>query len=99
MINPKCRDGYARIIQRTFRQFQEKEPSNAQLVWNNSPNDNTPDDEKFLDLTKHEVKNPQTQEQFNQWCTKWIELYKNNPMMHSSLLIVNIKNIIFHIIR
>ncbi|CAG8721523.1 7177_t:CDS:2 [Cetraspora pellucida] len=27
-----------------------------------------------------------TREQFNQWCTKWIELYKNNPMMRSSII-------------
>ena len=32
------------------------------------------------------MKNPQTREQFNQWRTKWIELYKNNPMMRSSVI-------------
>jgi len=73
---PKSRDGYARIIQRAFRRFQEKEPSNARLAWNSLPNDNTPDDGKFLGLTRRKVKNPQTREQFNQWRTKWMELYK-----------------------
>ncbi|RIB20007.1 hypothetical protein C2G38_2180313 [Gigaspora rosea] len=64
----------------------KKEPSNAQLAWNSLPNDNTPDDKKFLDLTRCKVKNPQTREQFNQWCTKWILFYKNNPMMRSSII-------------
>ncbi|CAJ0651597.1 2439_t:CDS:2, partial [Entrophospora sp. SA101] len=27
-----------------------------------------------------------TREQFNQWRTKWIELYKNDPMMRSSII-------------
>ncbi|CAJ0839263.1 1534_t:CDS:2 [Entrophospora sp. SA101] len=74
------------IIQRAWRRFQEKEPSNAQLAWNSLPNDNTPDDKKFLGLTQHKIKNPQTREQFNQWRTKWIELYKNDPMMRSSII-------------
>ncbi|CAJ0868181.1 18778_t:CDS:2 [Entrophospora sp. SA101] len=69
-----------------WRRFQEKEPSNAQLAWNSLPNDNTPDDKKFLGLTQHKIKNPQTREQFNQWRTKWIELYKNDPMMRSSII-------------
>ena len=49
-------------------------------------NDGTSDDEKFLGLTRRKVKNPQTREQFNQWRTKWIELYKNDPMMRSSII-------------
>ncbi|CAG8459045.1 22451_t:CDS:2 [Cetraspora pellucida] len=49
-------------------------------------NNNTLDDMKFLGLTRHEVKNSQTREQFNQWCTEWIELYKNNPIMCSSII-------------
>ncbi|RIB12372.1 hypothetical protein C2G38_2200858 [Gigaspora rosea] len=61
-------------------------PSNARLAWNSLGNDNTPDDMKFLGLTRREVKNSQTREQFNQWRTKWIELYKNNPMMCSSII-------------
>ncbi|RIB04853.1 hypothetical protein C2G38_2221251 [Gigaspora rosea] len=49
-------------------------------------NDNTSDDKKFLGLTPHKVKISQTREQFNQWRTKWIELYKNNSMMCSSII-------------
>ncbi|CAJ0839259.1 1532_t:CDS:2 [Entrophospora sp. SA101] len=67
---------YSRIIQSAWKRFRGRVPSNARLVWNSLPNDNTPDDEKFLGLTRHKIKNPQTQEQFNQWRTKWIELYK-----------------------
>jgi len=74
--NPKSQDGYARIIQTAYRRFKERVPSNARLAWNSLPNDNTPDDGKFLGLTRRKVKNPQTREQFNQWRTKWIELYK-----------------------
>ncbi|CAG8601066.1 9895_t:CDS:2 [Cetraspora pellucida] len=38
----------------------EREPSNAQLAWLSLPNDNIPDDEKFLGLISHKVENPQT---------------------------------------
>ncbi|CAG8686090.1 4520_t:CDS:2, partial [Ambispora gerdemannii] len=31
-------------------------------------------------LTKHKVKNPQTPKQFNQWRTKWMELYKQSNL-------------------
>ncbi|RHZ71210.1 hypothetical protein Glove_261g91 [Diversispora epigaea] len=83
---PKTDFGKARIIQRTFRRFKERVPSNTRLAWNSLPNDGTPDDEKILGLIPCKVKNPQTQEQFNQWRTKWIELYKNNPMMRSYII-------------
>ncbi|CAJ0846800.1 12130_t:CDS:2, partial [Entrophospora sp. SA101] len=73
---PKTKDASARIIQSAWKRFRGRVPSNARLVWNSLPNDNTPDDEKFLGLTRHKIKNPQTREQFNQWRTKWIELYK-----------------------
>nr|CAG8541308.1 12381_t:CDS:2 [Entrophospora candida] len=73
---PKTDFGRARIIQRAWRRFQEKEPSNARLAWNSLPNDNTPDDKKFLGLTQHKIKNPQTREQFDQWRTKSIAMYK-----------------------
>ncbi|RHZ79484.1 hypothetical protein Glove_144g56 [Diversispora epigaea] len=46
-----------RIIQRAYRRFQERVPSNARLAWLSLPNDNTTDDEKFLGLTPHKVKN------------------------------------------
>ncbi|RIB11846.1 hypothetical protein C2G38_2102531 [Gigaspora rosea] len=65
----------------------ERDPSNARLAWLSLPNNNIPEDKKFLGLTSHEVKNPQTREQFNQWCTKWIEIYKNDYMMRSSIII------------
>ncbi|RIB14271.1 hypothetical protein C2G38_2323239 [Gigaspora rosea] len=57
---PKTRDGSARIIQNVWRRFQERVPSNARLAWNSLANDNTPDDMKFLGLTRCEVKNSQT---------------------------------------
>ncbi|CAG8689627.1 7434_t:CDS:2 [Cetraspora pellucida] len=78
--------GSARIIQNAWRRFKERDPSNAWLAWLSLPNDNIPEDKKFLGLMSHEVKNPQTREQFNQWHTKWIEFYKNNPMMRSSII-------------
>ncbi|RIB15568.1 hypothetical protein C2G38_2039253 [Gigaspora rosea] len=85
-FRPKTDFGYARIIQKFWRSFKEKKPSNARLAWNSLANNNTSDDKKFLGLTQHKVKNSQTREQFNQWHTKWIELYKNNPMMCSSII-------------
>ncbi|RIB28846.1 hypothetical protein C2G38_2156800 [Gigaspora rosea] len=69
------------------RLVPKKEPSNARLAWNSLPNNNTPDDKKFLGLTRCKIKNPQTREQFNQWRTKWIEIYKNDYMMRSSIII------------
>ncbi|RIB04775.1 hypothetical protein C2G38_2221457 [Gigaspora rosea] len=72
----KTRDGSARIIQRAWRNFRERDPSTARLAWNSLPNDNTSDDRKFLGLTRCKVKNPQTREQFDQWRTKWITMYK-----------------------
>ncbi|RIB20511.1 hypothetical protein C2G38_2080591 [Gigaspora rosea] len=83
----KTRDGLARIIQNAWRRFKERDPSNARLAWLSLPNDNILEDKKFLGLTSHEVKNPQTREQFNQWRTKWIEIYKNYYMMCSSIII------------
>ncbi|RHZ47954.1 hypothetical protein Glove_564g73 [Diversispora epigaea] len=84
---PRTEFGCARVIQRLWRNFREREPSDARLAWNSLSNDNTPDDKKFLGLTRlylyaksfwgpEIVKNSQTQKQFNQWHTKWIELYK-----------------------
>ncbi|CAG8816560.1 26520_t:CDS:1, partial [Dentiscutata erythropus] len=61
----KTKNGSARIIQSVWRRFKEREPSNARLVWLSLPNDNIPDDKKFLDLTSCKVKNPQTRDQFN----------------------------------
>ncbi|RIB08437.1 hypothetical protein C2G38_2211657 [Gigaspora rosea] len=78
-----------------YRYIERLEPANLMKQhWDYScskaktrdANDNTPDDMKFLGLTRHEVKNSQTREQFNQWRTKWIEFYKNNPMMRSSII-------------
>jgi hypothetical protein len=50
---PKSRYGHARIIQRAWRRFQEKEPSNARLAWNSLPNDNTPDVPLLIDNMKN----------------------------------------------
>ena len=83
---PKTDFGKARIIQRAWRNYKNRPESLATRAWNSLRNDGTSNDEKFLGLTRHKVKNPQTREQFNQWRTKWIELYKNNPMMRSSII-------------
>jgi len=83
---PKTDFGKARIIQIAYRNYKNRPESLATQAWNAMRNDGTSDDEKFLGLTQHQVKNPQTREQFNQWRTKWIELYKNNPMMRSSII-------------
>jgi len=45
--------GHARLIQRVWRRFQEKEPSNARLAWNSLPNDNTPDVPLLIDNMKN----------------------------------------------
>ncbi|CAJ0912021.1 20999_t:CDS:2 [Entrophospora sp. SA101] len=46
---------------------------------NNRPgNDNTPNDKKFLGLTPHEVKNPQTRNQFNLWIAEMIAMYRRD---------------------
>ncbi|RHZ72256.1 hypothetical protein Glove_243g12 [Diversispora epigaea] len=70
--------GCARVVQRLWRNFREREPSDAQLAWNSLSNDNIPDNKKFLGLTRCKVKNTRTREQFNQWRTKWITMYKQN---------------------
>jgi len=54
----RTRDGSARIIQQAYRRFQERVPSNARLAWNSLANDGTPNDEKFLTLIPHKIKNP-----------------------------------------
>ncbi|RIB03539.1 hypothetical protein C2G38_2224775 [Gigaspora rosea] len=42
------------------------------------------EDEKFLGLTYYKVKNPQTRDQFNQWNTEKIAIYRRcNPNMVS----------------
>ena len=83
--NPKSQDGYARIIQTAYRRFKERVPSNARLAWLSLPNDNIPDDKKFLGLTTCKVKNPQTRDQFNQWRAEQIAMYErcNSPQMLS----------------
>ncbi|CAJ0921721.1 7994_t:CDS:2 [Entrophospora sp. SA101] len=59
-----------------YRNYKNRPKSLATQAWNAMRNDGIYDDEKFLGLTRHKVKNPQTQEQFNQWRTKWMEYYK-----------------------
>src|SRR5581483_9744612 len=80
---PKSRDGYARIIQRAFRRFQEKEPSNARRAWNNLANDNTPDDKKFLGLIPQKIKNPNSLDQLkirlNKEYAEYIKEYNRYP--------------------
>src|SRR6185312_2571142 len=83
---PKTDFGKVRIIQMAYRNYKNRPESLATQAWNAMRNDGTSNDEKFLGLTRRKVKNPQTQEQFNQWRTKWIEIYKNDPMMRSSII-------------
>ncbi|RHZ65135.1 hypothetical protein Glove_319g195 [Diversispora epigaea] len=56
--------GCARVIQKLWRNFRKREPSDAQLAWNSLLNDNTLDDKKFLGLTQCKVKNSQTSEMY-----------------------------------
>ncbi|RHZ69718.1 hypothetical protein Glove_280g70 [Diversispora epigaea] len=83
---PKTDFGRARVIQRAFRNYKNRPESLATQAWNAMRNDGTLDNEKLLGLTPRKVKNSQTREQFNQWRTKWIELYKNNPMRRSYIV-------------
>ncbi|CAG8505800.1 12446_t:CDS:2 [Cetraspora pellucida] len=73
---PRTEFRCARVIQRLWKNFRERKLSNAQLAWNSLPNNGNLDDEKLLGLMRHKVKNPQIREQFDQWCTKWITMYK-----------------------
>jgi len=82
---PKTNFGKARIIQIAYRNYKNRPESLATQAWNAMRNDGI-SDEKFLGLTRRKVKNPQTREQFNQWRSKWIEIYKNDPMMRSSII-------------
>ena len=83
---PNTDFGKARIIQIAYRNYKNRPESLATQAWNAMRDDGTSNDKKFLGLTRHQVKNPQTREQFNQWRTKWIELYKNNSMMRSFII-------------
>ncbi|CAG8779200.1 17397_t:CDS:1, partial [Acaulospora morrowiae] len=47
---PLTKAGWARIIQNVFRNFREREPSNARLAWNSLANDNFPKDKKYLGM-------------------------------------------------
>ncbi|CAJ0844173.1 6282_t:CDS:1 [Entrophospora sp. SA101] len=80
---PKTEFGHARIIQRVWRRFQEKEPSNARLARNSLPNDNTPDDKKFLTLIPHKIKNPVSLDQIkirlNKEYAEYIKKYNRFP--------------------
>ncbi|CAG8699466.1 6023_t:CDS:1, partial [Ambispora gerdemannii] len=50
-----------------YRNYKNRPESLATQAWNAIRNDNTPDNKKFLGLTQHKIKNPQTREQFDQW--------------------------------
>jgi len=80
---PKTDFGKARIIQRAWRRFQEKEPSNARLAWNSLPNDNTPDDKKFLGLIPQKIKNPDSLDRLkthlNKEYAEYIKEYNRYP--------------------
>ncbi|RHZ84512.1 hypothetical protein Glove_80g7 [Diversispora epigaea] len=72
---PRTEFGCARVIQRLWRNFREREPSDARHAWNSLSNDNTPDDKKFLGITPRKVKNPITRQQFELRLTKEIAEY------------------------
>ena len=80
----KTRDGSARIIQLAYRRFREKEPSNARLAWNSLPNDGTSDDEKFLTLIPHKIKNPtpldRIKMRLNKEYAEYIKKYNRYPV-------------------
>ncbi|RHZ75665.1 hypothetical protein Glove_212g179 [Diversispora epigaea] len=76
----------AKIIQKFWRRFQEKEPSNVRLAWDSLPNDNTPDDKKFLGSTSRKVKNSTSLDQFNLRKAEQVAMYRCNPSMLSFIL-------------
>ncbi|RHZ55612.1 hypothetical protein Glove_413g19 [Diversispora epigaea] len=81
---PKTDFGKARIIQRTFRRFKERVPSNARLAWNSLPNDGTPDNKKFLTLIPHKIKNPTSLDRIkmrlNKEYAEYIKKYNRYPV-------------------
>ncbi|CAG8819708.1 31151_t:CDS:2, partial [Gigaspora margarita] len=82
-FRPKTDFGYARIIQKFWKSFKEKELSNARLAWNNLANDGTSNDEKFLTLIPHKIKNPvslnRIKMHLNKEYTKYIKKYNRYP--------------------
>ncbi|RHZ88055.1 hypothetical protein Glove_26g317 [Diversispora epigaea] len=67
-----------------WRRFREKEPSNARLAWNSLPNDGTSDDEKFLTLIPHKIKNPtpldRIKMRLNKEYVEYIKKYNRYPV-------------------
>ncbi|RIB05473.1 hypothetical protein C2G38_2219562 [Gigaspora rosea] len=54
----KSQDRYARKIQYVYREFRKRTPTNAWLAWLSLPNDNIPEDEKFLKIAMYRRCNP-----------------------------------------
>ncbi|CAJ0858622.1 12644_t:CDS:2, partial [Entrophospora sp. SA101] len=80
---PKTMDASARIIQSAWKRFRGRVPSNVRLVWNSLPNDNTPDDKKFLTLIPCKIKNPvslnQIKIRLNKEYAEYIKKYNRYP--------------------
>ncbi|RHZ54744.1 hypothetical protein Glove_423g94 [Diversispora epigaea] len=81
---PKTDFGRARVIQQAYKRFQERVPSNARLAWNSLPNDGTSDDEKFLTLIPHKIKNPipldRIKMHLNKEYAEYIKKYNRYPV-------------------
>ncbi|RHZ75221.1 hypothetical protein Glove_216g31 [Diversispora epigaea] len=82
---PKTDFGRARVIQRAYKRFKERVPSNAHLTWNSLPNDGTPDDKKFLTLIPHKIKNPipldRIKMRLNKDYVEYIKKYNRYPFV------------------
>ncbi|RHZ69850.1 hypothetical protein Glove_277g12 [Diversispora epigaea] len=81
---PKTDFGHARVIQRAYKRFKERIPSNARLAWLSLPNDNIPDDEKFLTLIPYKIRNPisldRIKMRLNKEYTEYIKKYNRYPV-------------------
>ncbi|CAG8659514.1 11239_t:CDS:1, partial [Diversispora eburnea] len=57
---PKSRNGYARIIQTTYRNYKQKPESESSRTWEAVRNDNTSKNKKFLGMTPQKIRVPET---------------------------------------
>ncbi|RHZ83490.1 hypothetical protein Glove_92g20 [Diversispora epigaea] len=81
---PKTDFGHARVIQQAYKRFKERVPSNIRLAWNSLPNDEIPDDKKFLTLISYKIKNPTSLDQIkmrlNNEYAEYIKKYNRYPL-------------------
>ena len=57
---PKSRDGYARIIQTAYRNYQQKPESESNRIWEAVRNDDTSENKKFLGITPQKIRVSET---------------------------------------